>query len=65
MTNEQKEQFIDRMGHYLILIGGPDGPQDSPINPKSHWRLIQLYREYGKDFVNKYLDDFFKDHPNW
>ena len=65
MTEAEKQTFVARMGHYLDLIGGPDGPQDSPINPKSHWRLLQLQREYGREFVKEFLDDFFRDHPSW
>ena len=59
------DNFDLHLKQYLLLIGGPTGPQDSPINPKSHWRLQALMNEYGRNRVNKALDKFFEENPNW
>ena len=61
----QDDNFDLHLHQYLLLIGGPLGPQDSPIVPKSHWRLQSLMNEYGRDRVNKALDKFFEENPNW
>ena len=64
-ANPSEEYFDARLKAYLLLIGGPEGPQDSPINPKSHWRLQALFNEYGRARVNSALDAFFQANPNW
>lgn len=73
MTPENDSRFVDddndvfarSLAAYLALIGGPTGPTDSPINPRSHHVLRHLHRDFGKGRVDRALDQFFSDNPNW
>ena len=61
----ENELFNTRLAAYLVLVGGPRGPQDSPTNPRSHWRLQALFNDFGRDRVNAALDQFFEENPTW
>ena len=65
MTLTELDQFMKRMGEYLLLIGGPDGPTDSTVKPRSHVVLRNLYNDYGEKFVESNLAEFFKNNPKW
>lgn len=56
------EELAQDISEYLVLL---KPGMDSPMNPRSHWKLLALGHTYGARPVKMILDIYFEEYPNW